>query len=254
MEVKYNNTAGRLLAILSAFKNKHSPSMKAQVLWQEVLELPDAEDGSGGPERWTIYRSLESIAEDLEQVEEDIRQLRPESTHLFLQDFNSLKHFVADAPARGSWANPCIDDSALRDLELCARELPEEGTVTQDELNQISEAVNKLFNDVKSSDIDDTLKRWILELLSAIKKSIDNYHIFGAKGLRTTFSMLIGEFTLHSEALKEVKERDATIFERLGNVFHSVHNVMMKAKQWLPLLKEGAKVLQLPFDDGGGND
>ena len=44
-----------------------------------------------------------------------------------------------------------------------------------------------------------------------------------------------------------------TIHERLGNVFHSVHNVVMKARQWLPLLKEGAKALQLPFDDGGGN-
>ncbi len=66
--------------------------------------------------------------------------------------------------------------------------------------------------------------------------------------------MLIGEFTLHADALAEVEKRDTTIHEKLGKVFHSIHSVMMKAKQWLPLLQEGAKVLQLPFDDGGDND
>ena len=256
MEVKYNNTAGRLLAIFLEAR-EHQDREATHGVWRDVLNLPAVTGNKLRPEEVAqVYGHLVPMLAGLDEIEEEIGQERPEAARLYVKNFVSLRIALTPTNLTGQWqaTKVHISDVALHQLELCANELPKEGTVPQAELDQISEAVNKLFDEVRSSDLENALKHWILELLSAIKKSIDNYHIFGAKGLRTTFSMLIGEFTLYSEALKEVKERDATIYERLGNMFHSVHSVMMKAKQWLPLLKEGAKVLQLPFDDGGGND
>ncbi len=255
MEVQYNNTAGRLLAIFREAR-QHKDNEATHAVWRDVLKQPvfvgkklRLEDIA------ETFGCLVPLWAGLDEVEEEIGRVRPDAAHLYVKDFVSLRMALAPAAIAGGWqaTKIHISDVALHQLEFCANELPKEGAVTQNELDRISEAVNELFNDVNSSDIDDTLKRWILQLLSAIKKSIDNYHIFGASDLKRTFSMLVGEFKIHADALAEVKERDATIYEKLGNVFHSVHNVMMKAKTWWPLLKGGAKVLQLPFDDGGSN-
>jgi len=257
MEVKYNNAAGRLLAIFTEAE-KQSPNEKTYRVWQKVLGLPvgpTAQDPRPD-EVALIFSQLAPMFAGLDEVDESICQVRPEAAHLYVKNFVSLKIALTPTNLTLPWNQTKVHITAvaLHQLEMCANDLPQEGEVTEDELAQISEAVNELFDQVKDSEIENSLKTWILELLSAIKKSIDNYFIFGAKDLGRTFSMLVGEIQIYSETLNHVKQQDATIFQKFGQIFGQVHGVLIKAKVWWPLLKGGGKMLGLPFDDGEAGD
>ena len=256
MEVEYNNTAGRVHAILREAQN-HQPGEKTWHVWNEVFGLQLRKDRKklSGEEMAGLYGHLVLLQVALTEVEDSIQCERPDALNLYSQPLASLKLAVSPYQLTGPFqeSRNLLSDAALLGLAFCANELPKEGEVTKDELDEIGEAVDELFNQVKDSSIRNPLKRWILELLSSIKKSIDNYHIFGAKGLRESLTRVAGEIWIYAEAFEEVKKTNPTLGERFWDIAVRVHTIVMKAKECWPLITVAAETLQLPFfrEQGG---
>ncbi len=160
MAVKYNNTAGRLLAIFRTAK-KSDEHKKTVEVWQLALGLRVYQGlGPVAPElRGLVFGHLASVYGGLERIQEDIGRVKSEAAHLYSHGIDALKLAVATTCLESPWKETYtrITEDSLRLLELCANELPQDGEVTQNDVNQINKAVKELFDQVTSSDIDDDL-------------------------------------------------------------------------------------------------
>jgi hypothetical protein len=255
MEVKYNNTAGRLLAIFERLRQR-SVKQKEVPLWQAWHLAITPEDTNGGsPE--AVLQQLAAIVDALAELELRMKEEKGDSAQAYVTELRPLRQAMLATGLMDSCGKSAtvaaITPERLQFLEICANELPKEGVVPEDELDEIAKAVQELFDQVKDSGIRHPLKRWILELLSSIKKSIDNYHILGAKALRQSLVTIAGEVGLYADALNDIKKQDSTILDKLGQVFHKVHGLVLKAKEYWPLIEASGKVLRLPFLDEDGS-
>ena len=198
------------------------------------------------------YAWLAQLDATLDNVEEDLRSHVGDDADLYAKVLGNLRRAISLRDPQKKWADAAseIAEAELAGLELCAKLLPQEDEVAKDELDEIANAVNELFNQVRESDIKNPLKRWLLELLSSIKKSIDNYYIFGARGFRDTLANVAGEITLCQEVIATIKKADETVWSKLGSIVFKFINLAERAKPLYPLLKWSGELIGIGCDAG----
>ncbi len=109
-------------------------------------------------------------------------------------------------------------------------------SLSDDQLKEISEALDELRDDVVQADLPSKPKSMILEQLDQVRRAIRNYRIWGAKGLVVAVERAAGAAILNVDLFSE-KYQDPTVqafFAFLSKV-HSMAKVVGGAK----LLAEG---------------
>ena len=66
----------------------------------------------------------------------------------------------------------------------------------KDALNEVSQKVDALYTEVRDSDLDQNLKRTIMDGLHAIRTAIHDYTVRGAEGLQEALSTAIGQYMI----------------------------------------------------------
>jgi hypothetical protein len=249
MEIKYNNQAGRILAVinfaLSQDENRNTSEVWASVFSDGIDKEGDKISPNNFPE---LYYRLAQLNESLAEVEETTRRLLPDDVHLYNKDFSKLK--LAFAPKsldkNFSTIKPLLTEAGIMAVELCAKALPKEADVTKEELAAILESVHALRKQVLgSAELSKVVKEWILELLAAVARSVELYSLRGNRKLKAALASLVGEIYLHSQATQELKAKHPTIYERFMGIANSLFVIAQRGKQMETLIEYSAKAGEL---------
>jgi hypothetical protein len=244
LNVKYNNGAGRILSILENAVEVGKANPAVRKVWSEVFGLDEK-----ATDLREYFRRFVDLSMQLDRVEEQLRHVKGDKASVYLRAFPPIRHAFCPVAFNQTWkeANPKLDDAVLTALELCAVELPEEGTIPPEEISAVQQALQDLSERIRVSTIPDALKKWLLDLVSSAKRSIDLYEILGAYAFNDALRGLCGDLATHLNVIDDVKSKDESIYTQLMSVLNSIKELAQRAKEWEPLLEyTGAIVLQLP--------
>jgi len=248
LNIKYNNSAGRLLAILNAIKQTGNETYMD--LFPKVFGNDDEEANNklSAIQRLSItFDGIHELQTLYSHVVADIEKssLAKEQVEVALRGILSVRGTINPANLQSKFRP--ISDAEAAMLEMCAAGLEKFADASDDELEELRKSAEDLFETAKRQDIDETLQRVILELARVSRTSIDLYEIRGPDGLRAAFKEMIGElseilFTGTSEDQKEkIKKSDA--WKEVCKHLQRFDMVASKLMQYKPLLEGGAQIL-----------
>jgi len=232
------NPAGRLLEILKRARAGSAPTTIAKGFAQ-IFDIGSDDFGE-------LFRHLSLAEEAADQVSTLLKLSGNESfQRTYLECLPRIKRIFNVRHLDANWQQHIKDtlfDSELRDLQYCSDLLSEhfpEELIEADQLMELLKEVEALYDDVWTCDLDDDLKKIVLENLQTIKNAVNDYKIRGADGLQDALATIIGTAAM-------VRPIDTTsgsnTFERLSKVVDMLAKLLNLAKSAKPLLKAGAEV------------
>ena len=81
----------------------------------------------------------------------------------------------------------------------------------KDTLKDLSQKVDDLYSEVRDSDLDQNLKRTILDGLQAIRTAIHDYTVRGAEGLQEALATALGQYMIFNVYFNEQMQQDSKI-------------------------------------------
>ncbi len=234
-----SNPAGRLHKILCEAK-KHQDKEKSLDVWAKVLNV-DANDVFVTKAVVELY-SLSNEIQSLIKMNEDLNH------ELYLKSFSTIERAFFPLNLSTSWTHvkQFLNDEALTRLQFCAEQLSQyyaEDTLSEEDLKQIIEKIESLFEVVYSSTIPDVLRLSILEEVERLRYSIIMYRIKGAKGLKEALQGTIGSVVANQEELKAASATAPDVLKRLGELIDKLDSFTARALKVKTMLTKPIRYL-----------
>lgn len=225
--VKRDNPAGRLHEILSQARNL--PNQPTIEVWTKVL-------GAQPGNKTEIIGAISNLLELLDEVKDKISKLDGLNTQLYLSRFPEIEAVVKATNYDAAWDNykPHLNEAAMLNLAHCAEALSryDETPIDEAELSELLKSVAELSEKVWVGDLDDTLKRVISDLLEAIRRSIREYRIRGANGLRKELAYCIGTLVQNHTLFKaEETKEEVGMFGKILGKLNALVSFALKLKE-----------------------
>ncbi len=129
-------------------------------------------------------------------------------------------------------------------LKFCSEVLPnEEQLVDSETLDQLGQLLNELNEKLKSTELPDYVRAFVVQQVAIIEKAIREYKIVGAKAFKSAVYEGAIHYMEHEEEVSEHTEKEE--FSLLGRAWNKVKNVAsygMKAEKYL---SAGVKLFEL---------
>lgn len=179
--------------------------MQVGDLTRLVLNLPQ-NDLAG---LYSQYASLLSLIAD---VENRLRSLDDPNREQYLLCFEpikrafhsvSLQHGCEQITNAISTSDLALLNLASQRLDLVQREI----LLPPSEINALQSEVQTLFQQVSASDLAPELRIIILDLLEAIRRTLNEYQIRGAEGLKRVLAECFGRMSLDKEIVVQHNKR-----------------------------------------------
>ncbi|EOX1799798.1 hypothetical protein ACPDQ8_003450 [Vibrio cholerae] len=219
------NPAGRLHKILSTAKEQPDKKTVRDV-WAYALnvESNDAEVTKAVVELYSLTHQIQSLIKMKEGLNHD----------LYLSSFSRVERALIPLNLAASWNNVKVhlSDEALTRLQFCAEELSRfyaEDSLSEEELKNIIEKTEALFNTVYSSNLPDALRLALLEEVERLRNAISMYKIKGAKGLKDALQGTIGAVVANQEELRNVANENQDVLKRLGELIDKMDSFTARA-------------------------
>ncbi len=206
-EPRFNNDAGRLLELLNAIRIHPGSGEQLHVAWQEVLFRRAVPSDNIQDGHWLeLLAAFVTLNQIVDEVEQDLREQFANEWDLYEKIFPKMRQlFAPKSPSESLGNHIGIIDQIIPVLGLCAKDLPKEGKLTNDELKELFVSVADLFDEIRNSSIAPQLKRWMLGLVAKLLDAINHYRIHGGRGLRKALAELLGELALNEDKIKSAK-------------------------------------------------
>lgn len=223
------NTAGRLRRFL--FPNHKDPNTHNVFVWAKVFQITLSTQNINAltlEDCIAIRQSQFSLFGEVTRLEEEVRQFcegtkfKPE---VLLAHVPQIKKALADTPLGAPWSevrSQFLNDATLTMLSNLETLLPSESVAEQKDLEECKKLVDELFEFVRKSEMPIDLRRWILTLLSSIRRAIDDYQIGGAKSFHAALANVIGEFVTTANDLTVIQKPENSRFLIAFNKLMSV--------------------------------
>ena len=232
-----NNPAGRLHALLSAAgRDNHKTPIKD--VWAKVLGVPAKEH----------TRLLYSIADVMKlplKVEEMVRQyLSRDEQELYLRWKPALRAaFTVGLELPWSQFTQHLKPQVMESLEHCdnrLKTLVREPIIGENALLELRESVDRLLDEVRSADIDEHLRRVIMEHLAKVAGAIRRHPIDGAVPIRDAAAATV--VVIYGTPPEKMTTDTGTIVNnvlKIARVVLAASNLVFGAAKWLeaPLQK-----------------
>lgn len=196
--VNHNNQAGRLHRLLTLAINQQD-NIAALHVWANVFGI-DQQDKSA------IFKMLILLQEAADDIKNKISSMEAVNSSLLLSQHQNIEQVVKASNLNAPWTNykTYLNLAVMLNLAHCAEALSryDEKPIDADELTSLDTDIVELFNKVAGSTIDQTLRAIILDLLESIRRSIAEYKIRGASGIREELAYFIGKVVQNTELFK----------------------------------------------------
>ncbi len=220
--MKRTNAAQRLYKILNDAKAQKPNGSSQQALAGIFKTHPD--------DLATLYSKFSQFLLLIEDVNIRIQALDSTDKEIILRCIPQLrKAFGSDFSMQGQWNQYInrIGDSDIGLVHFAAKALAGVSTeieLEESNLSEIFKETNDLFEVVKSSNLDPELRIVLLDLLEAIRRTIVDYQIRGAEGLKRVLSECLGRLALDKDIVIQNGQKDEmksfwTLLSRLSTLF-----------------------------------
>jgi hypothetical protein len=236
----YENSAGRLLAILDALSTRNSTEKGLQFaeLLVKVFYAPPYQPSDPSERSEAAYFALSFLHEIYRGVCEDVvsdPHIKKDTRAVLQRSIVKLRETIFPRNIEAHYRPPADTERSI--LELCATEFMREDRIGSDDLEKIREAIVGLRVVVDTADISPTLRKSLLELIRLSEDAISRYNIHGARGLRKVFKSMMGEAAeIWQELPPEEKQRN-DIWQPIRKLLKVVDNAAAAAMKYKPLLE-----------------
>jgi hypothetical protein len=163
LKIKYNNSAGRLLAILNAIKQKGNGTYMD--LFPKVFGSEDEEANKNLSAILRLSITFDGIYELqtlYAHVVDDIKKsaLAEEQIEVALRGILSVRETINPANLKSHFR--AISEAKAAMLEMCAAGITTFADASEDELEELRNSADNLFETAKKQDINETLQRVIV--------------------------------------------------------------------------------------------
>lgn len=194
-----NNQAGRLHKILSRAANLPDNIATFEV-WANVFQV-------NSEEKTTIFYRYISLQEMSDSIKNTINNMVGVNSRLLLSQHHKIDYVLKATNLDTHWVNykKFLTESVLISLAHCAEALSQydEKQIDNDMLSELTADISKLFDKICTSNMDSELKTVIQDLLEALRRSIAEYNIRGAKGIRDNLAFCYGKVFQNHVAFKQ---------------------------------------------------
>jgi hypothetical protein len=241
--IPIDNPAGRLHRILQKAKDTQETGQIGQARegWAKVFDIPASFIRTDRVEREVEEKLIENLIQLRLLIDETERSLRdieglPER---YLRPFPRIRQIPLtelNVPF-GNYISGITEDT-LTVLEFCAEELSgrhSEPVVDDDQLKELLEDVNALFDEIKTSTLPSDLKVLLLQELEEIRKAIQQYRIRGVERLREGLAAVTGSVMVNAELIKNGNQYEAV--SKFKKVFFALDSVITLASKAAPLIE-----------------
>lgn len=225
--VKYDNPAGRLHKILTEARNV--PNKAVIEVWAQVL-------GAQPGNKTDIIRRVSLMQELFDDIKIKIANIDGINKELYLSRFNELEAVIKSTNYDAGWdgIKAHLSDAAMISLAHCAEALSRFGETLIDE-NEFTELLNDidaLSEKLRSSSISKPLQHIIIDLLETMRRSISEYRIRGAEGMKREFAYCLGVLLQNHVQLKAEETKDEVgIFGKIFSKFNQLITFALKLKE-----------------------
>ena len=217
--VKKDNPAGRLHAILTQARNQGNvPTIE---VWTKVF-------GAHTGNKTEIMRNMSKLMELLDEIKAKISKMEGINTELYLSRFPEIEAVVKATNYDAGWDGykAHLNDAAMLNLAHCAEVLSkyDENPVDGDELSELLKSVDELSEQVWKGNLDEKLKWVVTDLLEALRRSIREYRIRGAEGLRRDLAFCVGMLVQNHALFKANEEKEEV--SRFGKIISKLNAIV----------------------------
>ena len=249
-EIEQNNPAGRLHAILSAAIQEievKRNNVTAVNLWASVFEIP-----IDGP---IIYE--QSLLEIISRILQLDRLIDDAETGLMKIEGLHERYFRPFARLRAvprqslvgltsdiSGQIKAISEGDMTVLEFCAEKLEAqhaEVVISDNDLQEVLQEVNLLFDQVKTAQMDEGLQAFILDGLESIRRGIYEFRIRGSERLKETLGEIVGSLYVNYKTVQAAGDDES--LEKFNKLFNRLSAMVTFASSSMKLLNAFATPL-----------
>ncbi|MEM7316304.1 MAG: hypothetical protein AAF497_24490 [Planctomycetota bacterium] len=243
MKPKYNNPAGRLLAIVEAAEA--SKQNVPHAVWRDVFNCSDDN---------MAVRMMAEVHVLIADLEADVvTHTEQPKTDLYLGFVSKVKTgLVSISHYSGKSWNDVFTSELKVGLECCAADLPTEQEIKKQEIDEIYDDLHSLMKTIRDSDLPKHLKKWLMTLLSSAKEAMDTYAIHGSRAFKKALDSIVGDCCLYQKTFPELESKG--VLQRLRSFAGKVAGVASRAKRYEPLLQYAVKGTKLLTQDDGAAD
>ncbi len=222
-----SNPASRLHTLLLGLLNG-DPKERVLDAWARVLEVSDRHDVE-------IPRRLVELNDLLDDTEQAIKLNPKLNPKIYLSCFPQVRTVFSPLfiqNSREGMITGHLTPEVMARMEFCAEALKQgwsEVEIPNDDLQEISEDLNKLIEAVASSSVEVRLRKALLEALEGVRLSLSLYRIYGAKGLKKNLQGLFGLVFTERAELRNEASKNADVIDRLGKLMDKIDSVSAKA-------------------------
>lgn len=246
LDLKYNNSAGRLLGILNAIK-QHGNKSYLDLFPQICGDDEPTKKLSQIQKLSLTFDAIHELQTLYSQVVSDIQKssLSKEQVEVALRGILSVRETINPKNLQSQFR--AISEAEAAMLEMCAAGLNICSDASEEDLDALRQSIDDLYDTANKSETNDTLRTVILELARISRTSIDLYEIRGPEGLKAAFKGMIGElaeilFTgVSPDEKEEIQKSEA--WTKVCQHLHKFDTIASKLMKYRPLLEGSAQLL-----------
>ncbi len=229
-----NNPAGRLHNILTLTKG-WPDSDKIIHVWASVLGIEE--------DNVLVTKAVIELYSLSEEIQRLIMMNGDLNHDLYLKSFRSIRNIFFPLNLSSHWGSVShyLTDEAMTRLQFCAEELSKyysEESLSKEDLEEIIQKIEDLFEAVSDSTFPDALKLSLLEEVERLRHSVRMYTIKGAKGLKQALQATIGTVVTSHEELKAASRGNGDVLLRLGALIDKLDSFTARALKVQKLLSK----------------
>jgi hypothetical protein len=251
LAINYNNSAGRLLAILEHLGEDPKGSRAYVEIFPRVFVKDESGSSFDKSEKLEItYDIIHELQALYYKVVNDIENssMPDAQKSVVLNGITDVRKTINPEQIVGTNFIP-IGAAAKSFLEVFAAGIPMLQDVDEEDLELLRQSIEDLRKQLSKSGLDETLKNILLELIRISRDSIDFYEIRGPEGLKNAFKSMMAELYEVHFADKTVEEKEEIMTSEpwkamMGHLgkFDSITSKLIKYK---PILEGATQALPL---------
>lgn len=200
-EPAYQNSAGRLLAILTSLPNNAAYIEAIPNLFGKDSKKPQEKQQACLAGLLDLHNLYVEFQQDMQDV-----QIPEQQRAVLLKGLAGLSQVFYPIQMNTAFRSPTDAEKSL--LEVCATILSQEPVLQKDDIKAIRDSIVALRALVEDANISPTIRKVLLDLIRMSEDAISRFSIHGARGLRKAYKAMLAEALDTCASVSTVGERE----------------------------------------------
>jgi hypothetical protein len=238
MAIKIDNPAGRLHTIIAAALTQ-PPNVSVYSVLETTLKVSNRRD---------FFERMQYFVALVEQVHSMITTLDESKKVLFEDKFKPINTLVGMNNFELPWKNftHIFGEAFMHNLAVLSEFAPDiykEKSIEENLLSDLIFEIDELIKNIQESDLIPELRQLIIDQLLLIQKSIREYFIRGADGLRKAFEACVAEFIYKYDLFRKETSNSSEIPQRYKTILMKLHQIVVNAYAYYQIADTAVKLL-----------